>query len=84
MGERIIDYYHIPDLNIVNKSLINIKHHIDEENMIQTLKKNLEESEKGYILSSLIRNNMNKEKTAEELGITVRNLYYKLKKYRIK
>jgi PAS domain S-box-containing protein len=84
MGERIIDYYHIPDLNIVNKSLINTNHHIDEEHLNQTLKKHLEESEKSYILSSLIRNNMNKENTADELGITVRNLYYKLKKYRIR
>ena len=35
---RIIDYYHIPDLNIVNKSLINTNHHIDEEHVNQTLK----------------------------------------------
>ncbi|QXM06648.1 sigma-54 interaction domain-containing protein [Crassaminicella indica] len=50
-------------------------------------KKTLEEivtfSEKAYILKVLHENDYNKTKTAKDLGISIRNLYYKLEKYNI-
>ncbi|MGI6585938.1 MAG: sigma 54-interacting transcriptional regulator [Lutisporaceae bacterium] len=82
-GERIIDSHHIPDLYSTNKNLIDTKSYADDYNRDVSLKKHLEESEKKYILYLLIKNNMNKTKTANELNITVRNLYYKLKKYQL-
>ena len=84
MGEKIIDYCHVPDLDIINKCNVNTKHYYDEDNIIESLKRHIEESEKKYIQRLLIKNNMNKDKTADELNITVRNLYYKLKKYQLK
>jgi len=76
-GERIIDYYHIPELytinkNTANKKLIDTKSHVDDDNGIACLKNHIEESEKEHILNVLIKNNMNKTKTAKELNITVR------------
>jgi len=87
-GERIIDYYHIPELytinkNTANKKLIDTKSHVDDDNGIACLKNHIEECEKEHILNVLIKNNMNKTKTAKELNITVRCLYYKLKKYNL-
>lgn len=84
IGEKIIEYRHIPDLATVNKKHISTKLHIEEDNMTVSLKEYIDESEKGYILNSFMKNNMNKDKTADALGITVRNLYYKLEKYQIK
>ena len=56
---------------------------MDDDNGIACLKNHIEESEKEHILNVLIKNNMNKTKTAKELNITVRCLYYKLKKYNL-
>ncbi|SER15562.1 Transcriptional regulator containing PAS, AAA-type ATPase, and DNA-binding Fis domains [Gracilibacillus ureilyticus] len=39
--------------------------------------------EKNYIENTLIGNNYNKTKTAKQLGISIRNLYYKMDKYNI-
>jgi transcriptional regulator with PAS, ATPase and Fis domain len=43
----------------------------------------MDEFEKKYIHNRLISNNYNKTKTAKELGISIRNLYYKMDKYNI-
>lgn len=43
----------------------------------------LDQYEKEIILQTLKRNNGNKTETAKELGLSVRNLYYKLKKHNI-
>ncbi|QZY55589.1 sigma-54 interaction domain-containing protein [Crassaminicella profunda] len=53
----------------------------DEEK--QTLEEIIKISEKRYILKVLNDNSYNKTKTAKDLGISIRNLYYKLKKYHI-
>ncbi|WP_338470202.1 sigma-54-dependent Fis family transcriptional regulator [Niallia sp. XMNu-256] len=46
-----------------------------------TLSQRLEEYEKSIILKTLEKNKGNKTKTAKELGLSIRNLYYKLEKY---
>jgi len=40
--------------------------------------------ERKYIEFCLKKNDYNKTKTAKELGISIRNLYYKIQKYGIK
>ncbi|QEK13154.1 sigma-54-dependent transcriptional regulator [Crassaminicella thermophila] len=49
----------------------------------KTLEEVVAESEKKYILTVLRNNNYNRTNTAKHLGISIRNLYYKLKKYDI-
>jgi len=39
--------------------------------------------ERQAILQYLYKNEGNRERTAKELGISVRSLYYKIKRYRI-
>lgn len=48
------------------------------------LKKALDEFEKQYIISSLNENNWNIKQTSEKIGIARKNLYEKIRKYRIK
>ncbi|MDX8046043.1 sigma 54-interacting transcriptional regulator [Gracilibacillus sp. S3-1-1] len=47
------------------------------------LQEAMDQYEKEYIYQSLLRNNFNKTKTAKLLGVSVRNLYYKMDKYKI-
>ncbi|SHJ83691.1 PAS domain S-box-containing protein [Geosporobacter subterraneus DSM 17957] len=51
--------------------------------IFRSLEEVLEEKEKNYILSVLQAFDNNRTKAAEQLGISIRNLYYKLKKYGI-
>ncbi|GAA0181254.1 sigma-54-dependent Fis family transcriptional regulator [Clostridium sediminicola] len=48
-----------------------------------SLKEIIEDAEKRYIESLLKKNNGNKTKTALELKISLRNLYYKVEKYKL-
>lgn len=43
----------------------------------------VEKFEKQMIFTVLVNNKWNKTKTAESLGISIRNLYYKMEKYKI-
>jgi PAS domain S-box-containing protein len=49
----------------------------------QTLAPTLEETERRVILATLTANNGNRAATAKHLGISIRNLYYKLSKFHI-
>ena len=51
--------------------------------MDKTLEEVLEESEKKYIMNVLKELGGNRTRTAEHLDISIRNLYYKMKKYNI-
>ena len=51
--------------------------------MDKTLEEVLEESEKKYIMNVLKELAGNRTRTAEHLDISIRNLYYKMKKYNI-
>lgn len=48
-----------------------------------TLQEVVDQVEEKYIRQILAQNGNHKNKTAEQLGISIRNLYYKLKKYEI-
>ena len=48
-----------------------------------TLTERIEEYEKLIIEKTLAKNNGNKTKSAKELGLSIRNLYYKLEKYNL-
>jgi transcriptional regulator with PAS, ATPase and Fis domain len=81
-NEVIIDHQHIPDLSNSKK--------IEEKNekfisFLEegTLASKLEEFEKQIIIEALKQNNGNKTATAKKLGISVRNLYYKMEKYNL-
>ncbi len=67
-------------LTIVDK----VDGHLPQENQHATEKVlSLEEIEKHHIEFSLQKNNFNRLKTSEMLGITPKTLYLKIKKYRI-
>jgi transcriptional regulator with PAS, ATPase and Fis domain len=51
--------------------------------MQRTLSDHLEMAEKSHILHVLRENDDNRELTAKDLEISLRSLYYKLKKYGI-
>jgi transcriptional regulator with PAS, ATPase and Fis domain len=48
-----------------------------------SLSQRIEEYEKWIIEKTLEKNKGNKTKSAKELGLSIRNLYYKLEKYNL-
>ncbi len=54
---------------------------VTEDNL--ALQSALDQFEKKYIVDSLDHHAFNKTKTAKALGISLRNLYYKMDKYKI-
>lgn len=81
---KYIDKDHLPPLSDPNSVS---KEDMKQGNSIsfgeKTLQQAVEETEKEWIASVLIKNNGNKTKTAKQLGVSIRNLYYKLEKYNI-
>ena len=78
-NESLIDRGHLLDLNKPSP--------IEETASVngasdQTLAEQVEEFEKKIIIKTLKRNSGNKTATAKALGLSVRNLYYKLEKYK--
>ncbi|MCT4605713.1 MAG: sigma-54-dependent Fis family transcriptional regulator [Marinisporobacter sp.] len=84
-NEMIIKPRHLPLLDEKIKKETNKPMEWIEKNDEE--KKTLEEivniSEEAYIRKVLYENEYNKTKTAQELGISIRTLYYKLEKYHI-
>lgn len=83
MGERTIKPKHLPILE-TNPNLFDQGENllfIDKKD--KTLKEFLEEMEKEYIQELLNKNKGNKTETAKDLNISIRSLYYKLKKHQI-
>ena len=74
--EEVIDYHHLPKLSEKETPVTTKVAEID-----QTLQEAVETFEKNFILRVYEAHAYNKTKTAEALGISVRNLYYKLDKY---
>ncbi|MBM7646107.1 PAS domain S-box-containing protein [Scopulibacillus daqui] len=72
---------HIPPLNLDPKS--ETHHNNDRLKMAGTLIEQLSQYEKEIVKKALKENHMNKTKTAKDLGISVRNLYYKMEKHGI-
>lgn len=79
-NESFIDREHLLDLNkpslIEEADLVN-------GSLDQTLAELVEDFEKKIIVEALKKNSGNKTVTAKALGLSVRNLYYKLEKYKL-
>ncbi|MGM8213359.1 sigma 54-interacting transcriptional regulator [Virgibacillus sp. W0430] len=84
MSEETILRSHLPQLksegiinstddNVIDPSIVNNS----------TLQEAVEAYEKIYIQEIYKKNNFNKTKTAKQLQISIRNLYYKIEKYNI-
>ncbi len=82
VGEKIIDIQHLPLLNTAKA-----EKKVIEKSSTNTPSYSLAESvqiyEKEKIIEALHINDGNKTQTAKYLGLSVRNLYYKLEKYHI-
>jgi len=74
VDERIIQAHHV----VIPKQHQTEKPHLEQT---KPLKDMLAEYEKRVILETLKKNNWHREKTARDLGISLRTLYYKLKEY---
>ena len=78
--EEVINYHHLPTLIDQNE-----KKRIEQSNFEQnkSLQEAMEQYEKEFIFHKYKANNFNKTKTAKDLNISVRNLYYKIEKYEL-
>lgn len=86
LNESTITASHLPTLGFLNID-------DDEQQKLKTkgleatdnkkLDEVIEEAEKSFIEKTLKKLNYNKTETARVLGISIRNLYYKLKKYEL-
>lgn len=76
VGERTIEEHHLPPL-IASKRQFDQPSFLPDEAVLP-LKDYLNLQEKLYIERLLARNQTNKTKTARELGISIRSLYYKI------
>ena len=82
-NEQIIQKHHLPDLHSFMKVITDKPAEEDAEELYE-LSSIVEKTESEYIRNAYIKLNKNKTKTAEKLGISIRNLYYKMDKYGIK
>lgn len=81
-NEFILDVQHVPELRKKDEiSQIHIESSSSQEGF--TLAQLVEQYEKKEIANALNRHGGNKTVTAKTLGLSVRNLYYKLEKYGI-
>jgi PAS domain S-box-containing protein len=82
--ELLIDVHHLPELK--NKKSSNepsLSYSNDSFVIDRSLSDMMDEYETKIIKQTLLRLNGNKTLTAKTLGLSVRNLYYKLEKYNI-
>lgn len=82
-NEATIKSYHIPQLTenaIYSKAVALKDRHVDIGD-IEPLSERMGLFERDYILRILEVNSQNRKKTASDLGISLRNLYYKLERY---
>jgi PAS domain S-box-containing protein len=80
-NEVMIDVHHIPPLDISRGS--SSFHKNEKEMEIRPLEDMMEQYEAMIIEQALRKYNNNKTAAARALGISIRNLYYKLEKYGI-
>lgn len=78
--EKVIGQQHLPFLECEN--IMQSREHISDN--IEPLQVIIEDAEKDAIARALKVSNGNREKAAALLGIALRNLYYKIKKYHIR
>lgn len=83
LSATAIEVYHIPQLSMPeDSSREQVMQDIDQERNIP-LAEQLETVEKEILRSTLEKHRGNKTQSAKHLGVSVRNLYYKLKKYHL-
>lgn len=82
-NETIIKSYHLPQNIEKNrkKPISNDFDIIEKEKDTFSLEEVVQKVEKEYIDRILKKNKYNKTKTAKEMKVSIRNLYYKIKKY---
>lgn len=80
-NETLIDVVHLPDIAGIARTKQSVKNAIDQE--IKPLSEMLDHYEEAVIKRSLEYYKGNKTHTAKALDVSVRNLYYKLKKYNL-
>jgi PAS domain S-box-containing protein len=82
--ELLIDVHHLPELkNKENANEPSLKNSNDSFVIDRSLSDMMDEYEGKIIQQTLLRLNGNKTLTAKTLGLSVRNLYYKIEKYNI-
>jgi transcriptional regulator with PAS, ATPase and Fis domain len=82
--ETMVDIHHLPELKNSNPLVKKIdKQDIQVFELNQSLSALIENYESKIILQTLTRFNGNKTLTAKALGLSLRNLYYKLEKYEL-
>ncbi|WP_044896399.1 sigma-54 interaction domain-containing protein [Bacillus alveayuensis] len=78
--ETVIQSHHLPSLELQKeRKKINIFDHTNNA----TLSELIDQFEEKIIRKALEENGFNRTKTAQKLGISLRNLYYKMEKYNI-
>ncbi|EIJ78802.1 transcriptional regulator [Bacillus methanolicus PB1] len=82
-SETEIDLFHLPELKGKPTDETRVPEPAHQELFEGSLNEQLEKYEEKIIRHVLIKCNGNKTQAAKTLGISVRNLYYKLEKYRI-
>ncbi|MDR6122453.1 PAS domain S-box-containing protein [Bacillus sp. SLBN-46] len=82
-NETLIDVHHLPELQNKKGTVHSQTNSNDSFTLEQSLSDLLEDYEAKIIQQTLTRLNGNKTLTAKTLGLSVRNLYYKLDKYNI-
>lgn len=80
MNEEVIKQAHIPELKAPSANSTHSDPHIGPN---QTLQSAVESCEREFISEAYKKNRFNKTKTAKDLNISIRNLYYKLEKYQL-
>ncbi len=78
---------HLPELGLHPRVLgSNSENHNENQNVMEnrTLEEIVEDAEKKAIINTLEKYKNNKTQAAKALGVSIRNFYYKLKKYDIK
>ena len=86
MIRRAIIFMNYSETFIDAEHLVRLKFEVESTAIIPsegTLTERIEEYEKLIIEKTLAKNNGNKTKSAKELGLSIRNLYYKLEKYNL-
>ncbi|SEP72325.1 sigma 54-interacting transcriptional regulator [Piscibacillus halophilus] len=82
LGEEVIHEDHLPPLRKTSLDDVDIFYETSDDEIIP-LQEALDEFERQLLLETLEKNNFIKSKTAKQLNISIRNLYYKMKKYNI-
>ncbi|WP_078428704.1 sigma 54-interacting transcriptional regulator [Alkalihalobacterium alkalinitrilicum] len=83
LNEHVIETKHFQHLPTIEKATVNIERKSEESLTVETLAKQVEKFEKRIIIDTLNLCNWNKTATAKSLGLSVRNLYYKMEKHQI-